>query len=176
MKKSLQHHFAYPLADVVNLFLDADILCQMMVDLGNRDVSVTVEPKDDDRVDIAIIRTVSADPPALIRAITGDWVEVHQQERWTGLAGAGEPDAAISVRMMMDPIGKPARGSGTLRFTEDAAGETRCAATVEVTCSVPLAATLVERMIVSDSIELLSQQFGYVDRLLAERSSAARTG
>ncbi|WOE74913.1 DUF2505 family protein [Alterisphingorhabdus coralli] len=168
MKQSLQHRFCHPLGDVVSLFLDADFLCQMMADLGNRDIEVTVEPQDDDRALVDMRYTVPANPPPLIRMITGEWVDVHQRNQWSGVESAGEDDALVTAKMTLDPIGKPARGSGRLRFRHDGEAGTLCEAAVEVTCSVPLAASLVEAMIIEDSADLLNREFAYIDAALAE--------
>lgn len=173
MNKTENHVFAYSLVDVVSLFLDADFLCDMMVELGNRDVTVSVDPVDDDVVQVEIQRTVPADPPALIRAISGDWVELHQREHWSGLASSDADDAEVRVRLELDAVGKPAKGRGTLRFSQDTQGQTHCEAFVEVKCSVMLVASMVEKMMMDDSVELLEQQFAHVEQALAQRQSAA---
>ncbi|MEM1131867.1 MAG: DUF2505 domain-containing protein [Pseudomonadota bacterium] len=169
MKQTARYHFDHPLAEVIGLFLDADFLCQMMADLGNRDIEVTVEPQDDDRALVDMRYTVPANPPALIRMITGEWVDVHQRNQWSGLESGGENNAMVTARMTLDPIDKPARGSGRLRFRHDGKGGTLCEAAVEVTCSVPLAASLVETMIIEDSTDLLKREFAYIDAALADK-------
>lgn len=172
MKHTHQHRFAYPLADIVSRFLDADFLCQMMCDLGARDVEVAVEPQDDDRVHVHIQRTVATEAPALIRSVAGNWVELDQQEVWSGLTSAGDDAAEIIAELTIDAVGKPAKGGGQLRFRADGDGHTQCDASVEVTCSVPLVASMVERLMIDDSMALLVNQFAYVETALLDSAAA----
>lgn len=119
---------------------------------GSLELDLSVEPNGDGHT-INIKRKLPAELPDFIKRLTGDTVEVHQVEEWSGPSADGSRTATVLVKI----VGQPASMKGTSTIAPAGHGATMTI-TGEVQVKIPLIGRKIEPEIAKTILSSIRQE------------------